>query len=87
MIYMLEFVGLLAVAVSLAASPVLVKVLERFFPQLEEEGQAPVHYGLRDAISSDRAEMRDEIRRVTNLLETKSLDIRPSSNAAGHTFH
>ncbi len=99
MIYMLEFLGLIAVALSLAASPLLVNVLERFFPHLDEEGSTVEGYGLSKALSSaraelrDRAEMREEIRRVTNILETQGLDSRQasnvsrqSSNAAGHTF-
>ncbi len=86
MIYMLEFLGLIAVALSLAASPVLVNVLDRFFPRLDEEGGTLEGYGLSKAIASDRAEMRDEIRRVTNILEAQTLDIRKTSNGAGHTF-
>jgi len=87
MIYMLEFLGLLAVACSLAASPLLINLLERFFPPVDDDGRTPA--GLTNGLTSaltDRAEMRDEIRRVTNILETKNLDIRSSSNAAGHTF-
>jgi hypothetical protein len=86
MIYMLEFLGLTMVALSLAASPVLVNILDRFFPRLDEEGRTAEGYGLSKAMASERAEMRDEIRRVTNILEAHSLDIRQSSNAAGHTF-
>ena len=73
MVYMLEFLGLLAVAFSLAASPVLVKVIERFFPSFDEEGHAA--YGLTNTVASDRAEVRDEIRRVTNMLESSRLDM------------
>jgi hypothetical protein len=86
MIYMLEFLGLLAVAISLAASPMLIKVLERFFPSLDEEGHAAT-YGLNNVLGSDRAEVRDEIRRVTSILESSRLNIghqgptpRPKSN-------
>jgi hypothetical protein len=68
MIYLLEFLGLLAVAVSLAASPLLVRVLERFFPSFDEEGHA-AGYGLKGALASDHTEVRDEIRRATSILE------------------
>ena len=74
MIYMLEFLGLLAVAGSLAASPMLVKVLERFFPSLDEEVHAAT-YGLSNVQASDRAEVRDEIRRVTSILESSRLNM------------
>ena len=47
----------------------MIKVLERFFPSLDEEGHAAT-YGLSDVLSSDRAEVRDEIRRVTSILES-----------------
>jgi hypothetical protein len=75
MIYMLEFLGLLAVAVSLAASPILVNLIERFFPTFEEEGHASA-YGLSNTVASDRAEVREEIRRATSILESSRLDMR-----------
>jgi hypothetical protein len=71
MIYMLEFLGLVAVACSLAASPLLIKVIERFFPSVDDEGHAA--YGLTNSVASDRAEVRDEIRRVTSILESSHL--------------
>jgi hypothetical protein len=83
MIYMLEFLGLLVVAASLAASPVLVNLLERFFPQLDDETHAAPGYGLSGAMVHDRSEMRDEIRRVTNILETNKLNVPPGSKSAG----
>jgi hypothetical protein len=73
MIYMLEFLGLLAVAFSLAASPVLIKLIERFFPAFDEEGHAA--YGLSNAAASDRTEVRDEIRRVTSILESSRVNV------------
>jgi len=94
MIYMLEFLGLLAVALSLAASPWLVDILSRFFsapeaphrPGHATQGHATQGHaaaGLNSAASTDRAEMRDEIRRVTNLLESGRLDPSHSPAAAG----
>jgi hypothetical protein len=78
MIYLLEFLVLVAAALLVAASPVLVNLLERFFSSYGVSNAA-----MSNAASSDRAEMRDEIRRVTDILESKNLDVR---NAAGHTF-
>jgi hypothetical protein len=74
MIYLFEFLGFLAVALALAASPLLVKVLERFFPSLDEEAHAAA-YGLSNAPANDRAEVRDEIRRMTSILESSHLDM------------
>ena len=75
MIYLFEFLGLLAVAIALAASPVLINVLERFFPPLDEDRGA-AGYRLSSASGSDRTEVRDEIRRVTSILEGTRLDTR-----------
>jgi hypothetical protein len=75
MIYMLEFLGLLAVAASLAASPVLVNLLERFFPRFDDESH-PASVGLGHGVAQDRSEMRDEIRRVTDILEADNLKVR-----------
>lgn len=88
MIYTLEFLGLLAVALSLAASPWLVNVLGSLFstheaphgPGRATQGHATA--GFNSAASTDRAEMRDEIRRVTNLLESGRLDPGHSPAAA-----
>jgi hypothetical protein len=81
MIYILEFLGLLAVAASLAASPVLVNVLERFFPQLDDDNYIAPGYGRGSAAANDRSEMHDEIRRVTNILETNNLGLRRGSKS------
>lgn len=77
MIYMLEFLGLLAVAFSLAASPVLIKLIERFFPAFDEEGHAA--YGFSNTAASDSTEVRDEIRRVTSILESSPLNVAQQS--------
>jgi len=98
MIYTLEFLGLLAVALSLAASPWLVNVLGSLFstheaphgPGRATQGHATQGHatqshataGFNSAASTDRAEMRDEIRRVTNLLESGRLDPGHSPAAA-----
>jgi hypothetical protein len=79
MIYMLEFVGLLAVAVALAASPLLVRMLERLFPPRDEDTRSTASYGLSSAMLNDRSEMRDEIRRMTNILETDRSQVRQGS--------
>jgi hypothetical protein len=69
MIYMLEFIGLLVLAFCMAASPLLVKLFESFFPALDEESHAGT-YGLSNARSKDRSDVRDEIRRATSILES-----------------
>jgi hypothetical protein len=74
MVYLLEFLGLLAVAFALAASPLLVKVLQRFFSSLDEKAHT-AGYGLSNAPANDRAEVRDEIRRMTSILESSHLDM------------
>lgn len=79
MIYMLEFVGLLAVAVALAASPLLVSMLERLFPPRDQDSHSSAGYGLSGAMLNDRSEMRDEIRRVTDILETDGSQVRQVS--------
>jgi len=89
MIYTLEFLGLLAVALSLAASPWLVNILGSLFSTHEaphgpgRATQAHATAGLNGAASTDRAEMRDEIRRVTNLLESGRLDSGHSPATTG----
>ena len=85
MIYMLEFLGLLAVAVTLAASPLLIRLLERLFPPDDGDNRSAASYGLSSAILNDRSEMRDEIRRMTNILEADSDQVRQVSPPAGRT--
>ena len=69
MIYMLEILGLIAIAASLAASPILINVLDRFFPPLGDDG-GNAGYGSSTA-TSERAEMRNELRRATNIIESR----------------
>jgi hypothetical protein len=66
MIYLLEFLGLLAVAVALAASPLLIK----FFGYLLQRGQStsPIR-APNMARTPEGFELRDEIRRLTEVLE------------------
>ena len=85
MIYMLEFLGLLAVAVTLAASPLLVGLLERLFPPEEGDPRSATSHGLAGAILNDRSEMRDEIRRVTDILERDPGQTRQVSPPAVRT--
>jgi hypothetical protein len=82
MIYMFEFLGLLAVAAALAASPLLVGMLERLFPPHDSDDRSAGDYELSRASLNDRSEMRDEIRRVTNILETDHVRIRRGSPRA-----
>jgi hypothetical protein len=82
MIYMLEFLGLLGIAVALAASPFLIGLLESIFPSDLNQGRSSAGYGLASAASKERSEMRDEIRRATDILETdpRSAGRSPDSN-------
>jgi hypothetical protein len=69
MIYTLEFLALLGIAIALAASPFLIRLLESIFPA--DLNRSPsAGYGLARAASQDQSEMRDEIRRATKILET-----------------
>jgi hypothetical protein len=79
MIYMFEFLGLLAVAAALAATPLLVSMLERLFPPEDGDNRSTGDYELSSAILSERSEMRDEIRRVTNILESDHGRMRQGS--------
>lgn len=69
MIYFLEFLGFLAVAVLLAASPLLARTIEYLRPRLVLSGREASRYESKQATSDERVEIRDEIRRVTAILE------------------
>jgi hypothetical protein len=75
--YILVFLGLIGVAVILAMSPLVPRLLEYFFSQSESDGPmakaASPH-------AIERSEMRDEIRRLTAELET---DRRASARMKG----
>jgi hypothetical protein len=85
MIYILEFLGLLAVAVALAASPLLIRLLDRLFAPDDGDNRSAASYGLSSAILNDRSEMRDEIRRVTNILEADRGETHQVSPPGGRT--
>ena len=69
MIYMLEFLALLGIAIALAASPFLIRLLESIVPADLNRSPA-AGYRLAGAASQDQSDMRDEIRRATKILET-----------------
>jgi hypothetical protein len=71
MIYMLEFLALVGIAVALAASPFLIRLLESIVPRDLGRATSTAGYRASSAASRERAEMRDEIRRATNILETE----------------
>ena len=65
--YILVFLGLIGVAVLLAMSPLVPRLLEYFFSQGESD--APLAKAA-SPHAIERSEMRDEIRRLTAALET-----------------
>jgi hypothetical protein len=69
MVYLLEFVGFLAVAIALAATPQLVKLFQRFMPH--QPSDRPSNPARASSVASvkERSELRDEIRRLTHVLE------------------
>jgi hypothetical protein len=67
MYYLLVFLGLIGVAVILAMSPLVIRLLEYLFPIAESDG--PPARAVNPQ-SIERSEMRDEIRRLTAALET-----------------
>jgi hypothetical protein len=69
MIYVLEFLGFLGVAALLAASPLLVRTVEYLRPRLRQSIQDAKGYESFQTRSDERSEIRNEIRRVTAILE------------------
>jgi hypothetical protein len=70
MIYLLEFFGLLLVAIALAASPLLIRLFEYLLPR--RHGSAPSLAPSRASIpsgSKESSELREEIRRLADVLE------------------
>ena len=76
MYYLLMFLGLIGVAVILAMSPLVIRLLEHLFPAAETEPPAKTA----NPQSMERSEMHDEIRRLTAALET---DRRGSGRTKG----
>jgi hypothetical protein len=69
MMYLLEFIGFLTIAILLAASPLLVRAVElirRGRPAVAREATA---HDSSQARSEERSEIRNEIRRMTAVLE------------------
>jgi hypothetical protein len=73
MYYLLVFLGLVGVAVILAMSPLVIRLLEYLFATAESDA-APAKTA--NSQSIERSEMRDEIRRLTAALETDSRGAR-----------
>jgi hypothetical protein len=69
MIYLLEFLGFLGVAALLAASPLLVRTVEYIRPRLKQSSRETKGYESSQAPSNERSEIRNEIRRMTAILE------------------
>lgn len=71
MIYVLEFLGFLAVAVLLAASPLLARTIEYIRPRLKQSTEEATGLESLQARSDERVEIRNEIRRMTAMLEVE----------------
>jgi hypothetical protein len=67
MYYLLMFLGLIGVAVIVAMSPLVIRLLEYLFPTAESDGPSAK---TANSQSIERSEMHDEIRRLTAVLET-----------------
>jgi hypothetical protein len=76
MIYLLEFLGFLGVAILLAASPLLLRTLEYIRPRLKRPSQKANGYESFQARSDERSEIRNEIRRMTAVLEVDRRDVQ-----------
>jgi hypothetical protein len=81
MIYLLEFLGFLAVAVLLAASPLLARTIEYLRPHLMQSRREVSSHESVQAGSDERLEIREEIRRVTALLEVDRRGIQRNPHA------
>jgi hypothetical protein len=76
MIYLLEFLGFLGVAILLAASPLLVRTVEYIRTLLKQSSRETRAYESVQARSDEHSEIRDEIRRVTAILEVDRRDLQ-----------
>jgi hypothetical protein len=80
MYYLLVFLGLIGVAIIVAMSPLVIRLLDYLFPIVESAGPPPK---AANPQSIERSEMRDEIRRLTAALETNRRGTRPGINPPG----
>jgi hypothetical protein len=69
MIYLLEFLGFLGVALLLAASPLLIRTVEYIRTLPKQSSREAAVYESVQARSDEGSEIRDEIRRMTVILE------------------
>jgi hypothetical protein len=69
MIYMLEFLGFLAVAILLVASPFLARTIEHLRPRRLTANRETHGFESSQARPDERSEIRKEIRRMTAMLE------------------
>jgi len=76
MIYLLEFLGFLGVAILLAASPLLGRALEYVVPRLLKSSRETKGRESLQARSDERSEIRSEIRRMTAILEVDRRSIQ-----------
>jgi len=71
MIYLLEFLGFLGVAVLLAASPLLIRTVAYTLPRRRQSSRESMGFEPSQARSDERSEIRHEIRRMTAILEVE----------------
>jgi hypothetical protein len=69
MIYFLEFLGFLAVAILLAASPLMARAIQYIGPRFRQSTPEAEGHGSFPARSDERSEIHNEIRRMTAILE------------------
>jgi hypothetical protein len=65
--YLLAFLGLIAVAIVLATSPLVIRLIEFLLPAAHSD-RPPARTANAQAV--ERSEVRDELRRLTAALET-----------------
>lgn len=68
MTYLMAFLGLICVAVILTTSPLVIRLFEYLFPMAEGRRAASKAASLQ---KTERSEIREEIRRLTAVLETE----------------
>ena len=79
MIYLLEFLGLLGVAILLAVSPLLIRLVEIIVPRGAKQSRSTAPHASTRVRSEERSEIRDEISRMTTMLELERRDVRGNS--------
>jgi hypothetical protein len=80
MIYLLKFLGFLLVAILIAASPLLLRTIEYIFPRRAKYGRDGRGHQSLQPRSEERSEIRNEIHRMTAILEADGRGMRRDSH-------